>query len=94
MPALPVSEAESQTSLSSPSQKFVPQEDDEETLWEVVCITGEKGNTYKVQWKGLDPKTQKPWPQSWVKKSDCTDDLVVEWKRLKKEKAKSEFRYS
>jgi len=82
------SEAESQTSLSSPSQKFEPQEDDEETLWEVIRITGEKGNTYKVQWKGLDPKTLKPWPQSWVKKSDCTDDLVIEWKRLKKDKAK------
>ena len=86
---MPELEAESQTSLSSPSQKFQPQEDDEETLWEVICITGEKEGKYKVQWKGLDPKTQKPWAQSWVKKSDCTDDLVLEWRRLKKEKANS-----
>ncbi|KAF8960772.1 hypothetical protein BDZ97DRAFT_1594011, partial [Flammula alnicola] len=50
-------------------------------LWEVIEITAEKGNTYKVRWKGNDPKTMKPWPQSWVKKTDCTDDLVMEWKR-------------
>ena len=85
MPGHPESDAES---FSEASQKFVPQEDDEETLWEVIRITGEKDNMYKVHWKGVDPKTQKPWPQSWVRKSDCTDDLVFEWKRLKKEKAK------
>ncbi|KAF9481744.1 hypothetical protein BDN70DRAFT_875875 [Pholiota conissans] len=78
----------SQASISSPSQKFIPQEDDEETLWEVIEITAEKGNTYKVRWKGNDPKTMKPWPQSWVTKSDCTDDLVIEWKRKQKEKQK------
>jgi len=94
MPPPSESEAETQTTISSPSQKFVPQEDDEETLWEVICITGEKNNLYKVRWKGVDPKTRKPWPQSWVKKSDCTDDLVIEWRRKKKkekEKANGQF---
>ena len=78
----------SHVSYTSQSQRFEPQDDDEETLWAVIEITAEKGNTYKVRWKGVDPKTMKPWPQSWVRKSDCTDDLVQEWKRKVKEKGK------
>ena len=70
-----------------PETQFVPQEDDDETLWEVIEITAEKGKLYKVRWKGVDPRTQKPWPQSWVAKHDCTDDLVGEWK-LKQGKKK------
>ncbi|GLB40913.1 hypothetical protein LshimejAT787_0901280 [Lyophyllum shimeji] len=69
--------------------QFVPQENDEEVLWEVIEITAEKPKFYKVRWAGVDPKTGKPWPQSWVEKRDCTDDLVLEWKRkqaLKKKK--------
>lgn len=61
--------------------QFVPQDDDAEVLWEVIEITGEKLKYYRVRWAGLDPKTGKPWPQSWVVKPDCTDDLVMEWKR-------------
>lgn len=82
------SEAESvhsQTSVASPSQKFVPEDDDEETLWEVESITAEKNNQYKVKWVGLDPMTGKPWAQSWVPKKDCTPDLVLAWKLKKKE---------
>ncbi|RDB16449.1 hypothetical protein Hypma_002839 [Hypsizygus marmoreus] len=70
--ALEVSERETQ---------FVPQEDDDEVLWEVIEITAEKGRQYKVRWAGVDPSTRKPWAQSWVPKRDCTDDLVLEWKR-------------
>ncbi|KAJ3484727.1 hypothetical protein NLJ89_g11960 [Agrocybe chaxingu] len=72
--------------LSDPSQKFIPQEDDDETLWEVTEILDEKRTQYKVRWKGNDPKTMKPWKPSWVAKHDCTDDLVREWKRKKQEK--------
>ncbi|KAJ7584077.1 hypothetical protein C8J56DRAFT_728414, partial [Mycena floridula] len=50
-------------------------------LWTVIAITQEKGKKYKVKWEGTDPKTNKPWPESWVAKSDCTPDLVQEWKR-------------
>jgi len=82
------SDAESQTSDVSLTQGFEPQEDDEETLWEVIEITGEKPKYYKVRWKGTDPATLKPWAQSWVPKKDCTDDLVLEWKRKQKEKEK------
>ncbi|KAF5310225.1 hypothetical protein D9619_010251 [Psilocybe cf. subviscida] len=71
------------------SQRFVPQEDDEETLWEVVEITGERARQYKVRWKGVDPKTNKPWDQSWVPKHDCTDDLVMEWKKKQRRKSTS-----
>ncbi|KAH0578883.1 hypothetical protein H2248_003075 [Termitomyces sp. 'cryptogamus'] len=68
--------------------QFVSQEGDEDVLWEVVEITSEKGRFYKVRWAGVDPKTNKPWAQSWVQKSDCTDDLVHEWKRRKSKKKK------
>ncbi|KAG6864660.1 hypothetical protein C0991_008037 [Blastosporella zonata] len=69
--------------------QFVAQEGDEEILWEVVEITGEKPKYYKVRWAGIDPDTGKPWVQSWVLKADCTDDLVHEWKRKKTLKKKS-----
>ena len=72
---------------SDPETQFIPKEDDDETLWEVIEITAEKGKLYKVRWKGIDPRTRKPWPQSWVAKQDCTDDLVREWK-LKQGKKK------
>ncbi|KAF8066608.1 hypothetical protein FPV67DRAFT_1198503 [Lyophyllum atratum] len=70
--------------------QFVPREDDEEVLWEVIEITAEKPKAYKVRWAGVDPKTSKPWAQSWVEKRDCTDDLVLEWKRKQALKKKKE----
>jgi hypothetical protein len=73
------SESESEFLGSDTSQRFEPRDDDYETLYEVVEITGETEDTYKVCWKGNDPKTRKPWPQSWVPKGDCTDDLVLIW---------------
>ena len=69
--------------LSSQETQFVPREDDEEILWKVIEITSEKGDLYKVRWEGNDPETGKPWPQSWVPKHDCTNDLVRAWKRAK-----------
>jgi len=65
--------------FSDTLQPFEPCEDDDETSYEVVEITGETKGTYKVCWKGNDPKTRKPWPQSWVPREDCTDDLVRIW---------------
>jgi hypothetical protein len=67
--------------ISQPETQFIPQEDDAEILWEVIEITAEKGKKYRVRWAGSDPKTRKPWPQSWVPMHDCTDDLVLAWKR-------------
>jgi hypothetical protein len=80
-------DAGSQSQSESEVERFKPREDDHETLYEVIEITGEKDGRYKVRWKGNDPKTMKPWPQSWVPKSDCTDDLVLEWKRNKKQRS-------
>ena len=74
------------SSGSSPLRRFKPREDDKETLWEVIDITAERGRLYKVRWKGTNPETMKPWAQSWVKKEDCTDDLVQTWRKMKKEK--------
>ncbi|KAF8800063.1 hypothetical protein BYT27DRAFT_7200560 [Phlegmacium glaucopus] len=73
---------------SDPETQFIPQEDDDETLWEVIEITAEKGHQYKVRWKGIDPETRKPWAQSWVAKHDCTDDLVRDWKLRQAKKKK------
>ena len=78
---------------SDPETQFIPQDDDDETLWEVIEITAEKKKLYKVRWKGVDPKTQKPWPQSWVAKHDCTDDLVRNWKLRQAQKKKKGMCY-
>jgi hypothetical protein len=56
-------------------------------LWEVIEITAEYGNKYKVKWAGVDPLTGKPWEQSWVPKHDCTHNLVTGWE-MKKQKSK------
>jgi hypothetical protein len=76
-------DAESQSASeflgSDTLQGFEPREDDCEMFYEVVEITGETKDTYKVCWKGNDPNTSKPWPQSWVPKEDCTDNLVQIW---------------
>lgn len=87
---MPDSDPEPSSSLEiEPYQtQFVPQEDDEETLWDVIEITGERTNQYKVRWAGNDPATGKPWAQSWVPKHDCTDDLIRDWKIAKAKKKK------
>lgn len=79
---------ESQLDRSDSETQFIPREDDDETLWEVLEITAEKGKCYRVRWKGVDPATNKPWAQSWVPKHDCTDDLVRDWKLRQARKKK------
>ena len=73
--------------------RFEPYESDHsETFWDVKCILNEKPGFYFVDWDGVDPATGKPWPPSWVAKSDCTAELIQEWKaakRKKKEEAKA-----
>ncbi|EMD41928.1 hypothetical protein CERSUDRAFT_110486, partial [Gelatoporia subvermispora B] len=59
--------------------QFISQEDDDETLWEVIEILDERPTRYKVKWAGLDT-AGKPWAPSWVPKHDCTDILVRDWK--------------
>jgi len=73
--------------------QFEPHEsDNSETFWDVKRILNEKPGFYFVDWDGIDPATGEPWPPSWVAKTDCTDDLIREWKaakRKKKEEAKA-----
>lgn len=78
----------SELEVSSLETRFVEREDDGETLWEVVEIVAERRNQYKVRWAGVNPETNEPWPLDWVPKEDCTDPLVVAWKRKKAEKRK------
>lgn len=73
--------------VSSLNTRFQEREGDEENLWEVEAIVAERGNKYQVQWAGVDEKG-KPWPLDWVPKEDCTDPLVLKWKRQKAEKKK------
>lgn len=85
----------SASSTQEESHAFVQRSDDEEELWEVIEITKEKATMFKVRWKGDDPETGKPWAQSWVPKSDVTDDLKKDWKRRQKAKAsRSKFALS
>ena len=81
-------DAASESSVEVPEYEtqFIPQENDNETLWEVVEILAERGNRYKVLWAGVDPSTDKPWAPSWVAKHDCTDELIKNWKRKQAKK--------
>ncbi|KAF8596356.1 hypothetical protein BDV93DRAFT_455137 [Ceratobasidium sp. AG-I] len=67
--------------------QFEPHSDDEDTLYNVEKILDEAGRRYLVQWEGRDPATGKKWPPDWVPKTDCTDDLIADWK-LEKERRK------
>ena len=73
--------------------QFEPHEsDNSEIFWDVKCILNEKPGFYFVDWDGTNPATGERWPPSWVTKTDCTDDLIREWKaakRKKKEEAKA-----
>lgn len=49
--------------------------------WPMTEILEESSQKYKVSWKGTNPGTGKPWPPSWVPKSDCRDQLVTKWQK-------------
>ncbi|KAJ2932612.1 hypothetical protein H1R20_g4482, partial [Candolleomyces eurysporus] len=76
---------------NSEESQFVYQSGDDENLWEIVGILGEKDGQYKVKWAGIDPKTNKPWGNSWVKKSDVTPDVVQEWKDKQASKRRKKY---
>lgn len=65
--------------------QFIPQSDDDEKLWAVEEILAEKGKKYLLRWAGTD-EDGKPWPNSWVPKYDVTNDLITQWKELKKKR--------
>lgn len=73
---------------ASQGSQFVPQSNDEEELWSIDGILGEKHGKYKVKWSGLDPDTGKPWANTWVPKCDVTQDVVLEWKAKQAAKLK------
>ncbi|OSD03281.1 hypothetical protein PYCCODRAFT_1467141 [Trametes coccinea BRFM310] len=80
--------APSESESTDYQTQFIPKENDDEELWDVIEILEEKGRKYKVRWAGIDPKTKKPWDPTWVYKYDCTDKLIREWKKKKKAKKK------
>nr|VWO94273.1 N/A [Ganoderma boninense] len=78
---MPDADAASSQHLDSSQTQFNPDRDGE--LYEVVEILAERGKKYLVKWAGIDESTGKPWKDTWVFKTDTTDDLTREWK-LKK----------
>ncbi|KAJ3575404.1 hypothetical protein NP233_g1108 [Leucocoprinus birnbaumii] len=78
---------DTESEVSSIEHQFSEREDDDETLWEVEEIVGEKGKKYRVRWSGVDEKG-KPWPLDWVLKEDCTPTLVKAWKAKQAEAKK------
>jgi hypothetical protein len=66
--------------------------DDEDGLWDVKKILDEDvaHGEYFVEWEGTDPTTGEPWAPTWVKKTDCTDLLIRDWKeeQARQQKAK------
>lgn len=73
----------SQYPSGSYETQFESQSGDEENLYNVERILAEKGRKYLVQWEGTDPTTGQRWPPDWVPKTDCTNDLIADWKREK-----------
>lgn len=81
-------EADTSVELEPYQTQFVPPENDDEKLWDVIEILAERGKRYRVKWAGNDPSTGKPWAPSWVLKQDCTDDLIYAWKIKQAQKKK------
>ncbi|KDN43243.1 hypothetical protein RSAG8_06210, partial [Rhizoctonia solani AG-8 WAC10335] len=73
----------SQYPAGSYETQFEARSDDEENLYNVEKILAERGGRYLVQWEGVDPTTGEKWAPDWVPKTDCTDDLIADWKREK-----------
>lgn len=69
------------------TQGFVAHESDQEQLWNVVEIRGERKGMYLIQWEGAD-ENGNPWEDSWVPREDVTDDLVEVWKEKKRTEKK------
>jgi hypothetical protein len=62
-----------------------PAEEEEEEDWEIKAIVGERGDAYRVEWKGRNPRTRKPWAPSWVPKEDVhAADCIAKWAAKKK----------
>lgn len=88
MPASKRQQSPEETQLPGMGEtQFEPHSSDENSdtnLYNVVRVINEKGSKYLVEWEGVEPTTGNPWPASWVLKKDCTPDLIMEWKALKK----------
>lgn len=60
----------------------------EDGYWPALEILGEKKYEYLVNWDGTDPETGRPWPPSWTRKTEVTDDLIEAWEGKKAAKKK------
>lgn len=68
--------------------QYIAQPDDSQNLWEAECILDERGpavtGAYLVKWRGIDPDTGNSYEPTWESKDGCTQDLISDWKKLKK----------
>jgi len=76
---------------TQPATQFEAGSDDSAVLYEARTILDERVRTLRgksfgeflVDWAGEDPETGKPWGPTWQKKTDCTNELIKDWKEKK-----------
>ena len=49
----------------------------------IEAILEEKGRKYKIQWKGTDPETGRPYKPTWEPKENANEEAVQDWKDRK-----------
>ena len=61
--------------------------DSDDELWDAEGILDERGESrtgeYLINWRGVDPRTGRPWDPTWERKNGCSDDLIRSWKARK-----------
>ncbi|EJD41842.1 hypothetical protein AURDEDRAFT_153053 [Auricularia subglabra TFB-10046 SS5] len=53
-----------------------------EKLWDAIGILDERRGEYLVDWAGYD-EHGKRWEPTWTAKANCTDALIIAWKKKK-----------
>ncbi|KAM3413591.1 hypothetical protein BST61_g11460 [Cercospora zeina] len=67
---------------------------DHPPIWEVEAILREHKTRYLIKWAGKNPKTGKPWQNSWQLKESVNKAAMDEWKGLQKKQARRKKRRS
>lgn len=54
-------------------------------MYKIKDIIDEDRTRYHIRWEGHDPKTGKPWPDTWEPKLNANKPAVEAWKKQKAE---------
>ncbi|RPA73494.1 hypothetical protein BJ508DRAFT_49494 [Ascobolus immersus RN42] len=63
------------------------QSQSQSSFFAIKGIIGERPKHYRVEWEGVNPDTDKPWPSEWIPKQDVTAAAIKEWEQKQKNKA-------